>query len=208
MNTETIYEALRSAGLTSEGACGLLGNMQAESAMIPNIVQRGMTSLTDAQYTALADSGALDFARDGIGYGLCQWTYHTRKAALLEFSREHGSSVGDGAMQVQFCIRELQEDFPGVWRVLTASHDLYECARIVCVQYERPAVNNIDARHAYAQRICAELAGTQSQSAPDLSVLMLQALLRGNGYDTELDGRKSAAFFAKLREFTADMEAC
>ena len=99
--------------------------------------------------------------------------------------------------------------------MLSASHDLYECARIVCLQYERPAVNNVEARFAYAQDFARGLSpDTDSVGdavdgpAPDLSVLMLQALLRGNGYDIEPDGRVSAAFFAKLREFTGDMEAC
>ncbi|MCR5577230.1 MAG: hypothetical protein K6F56_09500 [Oscillospiraceae bacterium] len=209
MSTKTIYDALTAAGLTPEGACGLLGNMTAESGLRADIAQRGTTALSDAQYTDAADRGSIPFARDGVGYGLCQWTWPTRKAALLAFAGERGVSVGDEAMQVQFCIRELREDFPGVWRVLTSSHDLYECARIVCVQYERPAVNNIDARHAYAQRCFRELSGTETPCfSPDLSVLVLQAVMRGSGCDVELDGRKSADFFAKLRKFTADMEAC
>jgi hypothetical protein len=209
MRTKTIYEALRAAGLTPEGACGLMGNMMAESSMKADIAQRGMTALSDAQYTEAADRGSIPFAKDGVGYGLCQWTYPTRKAALLAFARERGVSVGDEAMQVQFCLRELREDFPGVRRVLTSSRDLYECARIVCVQYERPAVNNIDARHAFAQDCFRELADKEMPCfPPDLSVLVLQAVMRGNGCDVELDGRKSADFFAKLRQFTADMEAC
>ena len=207
MSERTIYEALRAAGLTKEGACGVMGNMMAESGMRADIAQRGCTALSDAAYTEAADRGAIPFADDGVGYGLCQWTWSARKAALLAFAKERGVSVGDEGMQVQFCIRELRGDFPGVWRVLTASRDLYECARSVCIQYERPAVNNIDARHAYAERFLRELAQSGEQRG-DLSVLMLQALLRGNGYEIEPDGRRSAEFFDKLREFTADMEAC
>lgn len=207
MSERTIYEALRAAGLTKEGACGLMGNMMAESGMRANIAQRGCTALSDEKYTEAADRGTIPFARDGVGYGLCQWTYSARKAALLAFARERGVSVGDEATQVQFCIRELREDFPGVWRVLTASRELCECARIVCVQYERPAVNNVDARCAYAQGYLQSF-NESAPPRPDLSVLMLQAVLRGNGYEIEPDGYKSAAFFAKLREFTADMEAC
>lgn len=210
MSTKTIYKALIGAGLTPEGACGLMGNMMAESSMKADIAQRGMTALTDGQYTAAADAGTIDFAHDAVGYGLCQWTFHTRKAKLIAFARARGVSVGDEATQVQFCLRELQEDFPGVWRVLAGSNDLYECARVVCVQYERPAVNNVDARHAYAQSFFRQLYDEAEQQPfpPDLSVLVLQAVLRGNGYEVEADGRKSAAFFEKLREFTADMEAC
>ncbi len=214
MSNQTIYDTLRAAGLTHEGACGLMGNMMAESGMCAAIAQRGMTALSDAEYTRRADAGTLDFVHDAVGYGLCQWTYFSRKQALLDYAAARGLSVGDEGLQTAFCIRELQNDFPGVWAVLSASHDLYECARIVCLQYERPAVNNVEARFAYAQDFARGLSpDTESVGdaadgpAPDLSVLMLQALLRGNGYDIEPDGRVSAAFFAKLREFTGDMEA-
>ena len=215
MSNQTIYDALRAGGLTHEGACGLMGNMMAESGMCAAIAQRGMTALSDAEYTRRADTGTLDFVHDAVGYGLCQWTYFSRKWALKDYAAARGLSVGDEGLQTAFCIRELQNDFPGVWAVLCASHDLYECARIVCLQYERPAVNNVEARFAYAQDFARGLSpDTDSVGdavdgpAPDLSVLMLQALLRGNGYDIEPDGRVSAAFFAKLREFTGDMEAC
>lgn len=49
MGAEEIYSRLRAAGLTVEGACGLMGNMQAESAMQANIAQRGMTSMADSR---------------------------------------------------------------------------------------------------------------------------------------------------------------
>ena len=210
MSIQTIYNALTAAGLTPEGACGLMGNMMAESSMKSDIAQRGMTALPDGQYTAAADAGTIDFVHDAVGYGLCQWTFKARKKELLTFAKTCGCSVGDEGMQVQFCLRELRTEFPGVWRVLTGSRDLYECVRIVCIQYERPAVNNIDARHAFAQRFQRELpdTGEAAPVPPDLSVLVLQAVLLGNGYAVETDGRKSAAFFAKLREFTEDMEAC
>jgi hypothetical protein len=164
MSNRTIYEALRAAGLTHAGACGLMGNMRAESGMVSNIAQRGMTKLTDAQYTAAADNGLLDFTRDAVGYGLCQWTYPTRKAALLAYARARGVSVGNEEMQVQFCLRELQSDYPGVWRVLCSSADIYECAQIVCVQYERPAVNNVQARAEFARNFAAQFEGEPEPS--------------------------------------------
>lgn len=49
MGAKEIYIKLREAGLTTEGACGLMGNMQAESAMQANVAQRGMTSLSDSR---------------------------------------------------------------------------------------------------------------------------------------------------------------
>lgn len=152
MSAETIYRQLIQAGATPAGACGLMGNMQAESAMKSNIAQRGMTSLSDAEYTARADAGELDFVRDGAGYGLCQWTYWSRKQALMSFARARGVSVGDEGMQVEFCISELKNDYPGLWALLCSVTDIYTAASEVCTVYERPAVNNITVRAGYANQ--------------------------------------------------------
>ena len=149
----SIYGALVRAGMTAAGACGLMGNMQAESGMKSNIVQRGMTALSDGEYTRRADAGELDFIRDCAGYGLCQWTYWSRKQALLRFARERGVSVGDEGMQVEFCLSELCGEYPALRRFLCETQDVRAAAERVCREYERPAVNNVDARAAYAARI-------------------------------------------------------
>lgn len=152
MSGMSIYGALVRAGMTAAGACGLMGNMQAESGMKSNIVQRGMTALSDGEYTRRADAGEPDFIRDGAGYGLCQWTYWSRKQALLRFARERGVSVGDEGMQVEFCLSELCGEYPALRRFLCETQDVRAAAERVCREYERPAVNNVDARAAYAAR--------------------------------------------------------
>lgn len=154
MSARDIYIRLVRAGLTPAGACGLMGNMQAESGMKSNIAQRGMTSKSDEEYTYGVDSGAYDgFVRDAVGYGLCQWTYHTRKAALLAYAKSCGASIGDETMQVSFCIRELRQDYPGLWALLCSTTDVYTAASEVCTVYERPAVNNITVRAGYANQL-------------------------------------------------------
>lgn len=152
MSNQTIFDALVGAGMTIEGACGMLGNMTAESTMRPNIAQRGMTTMSDADYTFAADNGDIDFANDSVGYGLCQWTYHTRKAALLAFAKSRGVSVGDGDMQTQFCVKELKEGYPDLWAMLCSSNDLLQCTKRICKEYERPAVNNVDVRYNFAKQ--------------------------------------------------------
>ena len=153
MSKLTILQALVLGGLSPVGACAMGGNMMAESGMKANIAQRGMTKLTDAEYTAAADAGTIDFSRDGVGYGLCQWTYPTRKAALLKWSKTFGLSVGDEAMQVQFCLKELEQDYPALLDYLKATKLLYEAAGKVCTEYERPAVNNIRVRADFANEL-------------------------------------------------------
>ena len=224
MSSKTIYDALRTAGLTAEGACGLMGNMMAESSMQADIAQRGMTKLSDAQYTAAADNGLLDFSHDAVGYGLCQWTYHTRKAELLSYARARGVSVGNEDMQVQFCLRELRQDYPGVLRVLCSSADIYECAQIVCVQYERPAVNNVQARAEFARNFAAQFEGagkpeandsegdsiaTPSAPEQDIAVMVLQYCMQRDGFWAgPIDGIKSPEFRAALTKYAADVAGC
>ena len=216
MSTKTIYDALVAAGMTREGACAMLGNMKAESSMRSNIAQRGMTKLTDAQYTAAADNGLIDFAHDSVGYGLCQWTYHTRKANLLAIAKSKGVSVGDEDMQVQFCIRELRTEYTGVWAVLTASHDLLQCTQTVCTQYERPAVNNVGTRYEFAQQFMAWLESNGSETpnsspAPatqeqQSDVILLQLAMQQDGYwDKSIDGLNTADWREAYRAFAGDV---
>ncbi len=98
-NAQKIWGRLISAGLTPEGAAGLLGNLQAESGLNPRNLQNSFEKklgFTDESYTAAVDSGAYTgFVHDGAGYGLAQWTYSSRKAALLAYAKARGRPVGD-----------------------------------------------------------------------------------------------------------------
>lgn len=226
MRGETIFNTLRFAGMTAAGACGLMGNMQAESTMKANIAQRGMTSLSDEAYTEAADNGLIDFVHDAVGYGLCQWTLSTRKAELLRYAQSRGLSVGDEDMQVAFCIMELRRDFPALNELLRSSHDIEECSDRVCDTYERPAVNNYEARRRFAREFYDRFAVSEppanigaaiteklrdSSEPPDfynLDVLEIQTVMCRNGYWSRPDGYKSPAFFEALRRFVDDMESC
>lgn len=153
MSVASIYRKLISAGLTEEGACALMGNMQAESAMRSNNVQDGM-GYPDDQYTADVDNGRISresFATDSRGYGLCQWTYPTRKRALYDYAAQRGVSIGDEEMQVDFCIQEFPLEAPDTYKLLKTSNDIAKCAEWICRYYERPAVNNIAERTNYAK---------------------------------------------------------
>lgn len=126
------------------------GNMMAESGMKSNIAQRGMTKLSDTEYTTVADSGRLDFVNDAVGYGLCQWTYKTRKLGLRNYARDFGKSVGDESIQIEFCLWELRHEYTDLWKFLQTTNDLYSATARICKEYERPAVGNITARYNYA----------------------------------------------------------
>ena len=89
-NEEKIWNYLKGAGLNDFGTAGLMGNLYAESGLIPNNVENlyeKRLGVTDASYTAAVDSGKYQFfATDKAGYGLAQWTYCSRKAELLDYA--------------------------------------------------------------------------------------------------------------------------
>lgn len=208
MSAQTIYDKLRAAGLTHAGACGMLGNLMAESSLISNIAQRGMTNLTDEQYTAKFNMAPEVCYRDGVGYGLAQWTYWTRKKELSEFAKSRGVSVGDESMQVDFVIHELRKDFAGLNTFLCQTDDLYAATDRVCREFERPAVNNVDRRYENAKIFDRDLEVGQvggPYDPPNLSILVLQAVLAGNGYNVEITGYNTEAFYEKLKEFVKDL---
>lgn len=154
MGEISIYNALRAGGLSAAGACAMMGNMFCESALISNNVQDNCT-LGDFDYTNAVDSGIItrwQFMADGYGYGLCQWTYSSRKFNLLEHAKAMGVSVGNEAMQCQFCITELQNDFPELYKFLCDTEDLATASDRICKEFENPAVKNFaDRQNASAK---------------------------------------------------------
>ena len=142
-NGRVIWDRLLDAGLTPAGAAGLLGNLQAESGLNPRNLQNSYEKklgLSDGDYTAAVDCGAYaNFVNDGAGYGLAQWTYSSRKAALLAYARARGRSVGDLDTQVGYLLQELQSLFPRVLDKLRTTCSVREASDCVLLQFERPA---------------------------------------------------------------------
>ena len=85
-------------------------------------------------------------------------------------------SVGDEDMQVNYFLKELQ-DYPGVLSVLMTSHDLKQCSDIVCTEFERPAVNNLDTRYSFAKNFYEQFAGMAVTQIGDTLIVTVR---RGN----------------------------
>jgi len=141
MKTEKmIWDYLNNKLNNPYGTAALMGNLFAESSFNPmlanNIKKRG---LTNAEYTALVDTGAYNnFVKDGIAYGLAQWCYHTRKQGLLDIARERKISIGDLNLQLDYLWIELQK-YTTVIKALFEAKSIREASDIVLTRYERPA---------------------------------------------------------------------
>ena len=139
---QTIWSFFIKKGLNEYGTAGLMGNLQAESGLKPTNLQNSCEKklkYTDSLYTEAVDNGSYtNFAKDSAGYGLAQWTYWTRKQALLEYAKESESSIGNLQMQMEFLWKELQGK-KAVLNTLKNATSVKEASDIVLTKFERPA---------------------------------------------------------------------
>lgn len=155
--TETytnVWNFLKGAGMTDAGAAGLMGNLYAESGIIPNRVEvlciqrlreHGRV-YTDNTYTAAVDSGKISRAEflhplpgKQYGYGIAQWTSPDRKGNLYDYCMGVGKSIGDLKSQLGFLVSELAIQYPQVLHVLQSAFSVGEASDAVLYQFEQPA---------------------------------------------------------------------
>ena len=122
-NAQIIWNFLKKEGFSDCGAAGLMGNLDAESALKPNNLQNSYNTslgLSDEEYTKRVDNGTYtNFVYDSAGYGLAQWTYWSRKQNLLNYIKSKGKSIGDLTSQLEFLVKELKENYTNsVYNVL------------------------------------------------------------------------------------------
>ena len=134
---------MKGQGLSDAGVAGLMGNLYAESGLRSNNLQNsyeGKLGMADAEYTELVDHGSYtNFGNDRAGYGLAQWTYPTRKAALLAYAKAAGKSIGDLEMQLSFLMQELSTGYKSLLALLKTAVTVQEASDEVLLQFERPA---------------------------------------------------------------------
>lgn len=157
-NYAKIYNFLKALGLTDEGTVGTMANIKAESNGKPGNLQNTFEKklgMTDAEYVAAVDAGTYtNFAADGAGFGICQWTFHTRKEALLGYVKKMAVSVADLEGQLRFMAYEMATNYKTLWNLLKTTTSIQEASDAVLTQYERPADQSDAAkakRVAYAQ---------------------------------------------------------
>ncbi len=173
MNTEEkIWSYLKAQGLTDAGAAGLMGNLYAESGLRPDNLQNsyeGKLGMADAEYTEMVDHGTYgNFIHDKAGYGLCQWTYWSRKAALLAYAKAAGKSIGDLEIQLGFLMQELFTGYKAVLNVLKTTSSVQTASDAVFLQFERPADQSVAAktrRASYGQKYFDKYAKKGSDSS-------------------------------------------
>lgn len=196
---QKIYDYLKAAGLPRAAIIGIMGNLMEESNCEPCRLQGDFTMgrTKSKEYARKVDTNEISrhlFMFDCCGWGLYQLTYSTRKAGFYDLVKAENGSIADYELQLKYMIKELKEDFPQLWAFLKVTTSVYNATARFCKEFERPAINNIEARYAMAQKIEKELRQAQEQvseywpprmidknmSGPDVEVL--QAILKARGY--------------------------
>ena len=233
---QTIYNLLRGYGLSEAGALGMLGNWECESGCEPYRVQGDYQAsrAISKSYVDAIESGRItrqQFANDQKGFGLAQWTYYARKDMLWEVWKRSGKRIDSVELQVDFAMRELQGEYSGLLSFLKTAEAIWDCTDRICREYERPAVNNVQARYEAALRIRNEIDLSGKAEEPDTpeepdtdndgipvpktwpprtidchcsgwpEVWLLQSILKCRGYNTLIDGIWGSALSEKLKQF-------
>ena len=170
-NETIIWDFLKGHGLSDCAAAGIMGNLYAESGLNPQNLQNTYEKslgYTDAAYTAAVDAGTYaNFVHDSAGYGLAQWTYWSRKEALLTYAKSKGKSIGDLKMQLEFLVKELTGY--GLLDALKTAASVREASDLVLLGFEKPADQSEAAkarRAGYGQIYCDKFAN-QSETEDD-----------------------------------------
>lgn len=149
------YQKFIAAGMTPAGACGLIGNLEAESdGFYPSRVEylclkrlkESGKVYTDESYVAAIDRGILsceDFLHPlpgrQYGFGLAQWTSPGRKAGLWALAKQKEVSIADEELQIEYLLKELSGFYPWVLEVLKRATSIRAASDVVLKEFEIPA---------------------------------------------------------------------
>lgn len=138
-NERTVWNYLKGQGLTDAGAAGLMGNLKAESRIESVIYEdafKGQIGLSDWDYVRKTNDGSYtNFVYDQVGFGLAQWTYYTRKQALLNMC---WGDVGNLNCQLNYLMTEFRSTYINILNVLKSSWSVRECSDLVMLDFETP----------------------------------------------------------------------
>jgi len=148
-NEVVIWKALRNAGFNDIASAGILANMHSESHLKPDNVQNTFESKvgSDEAYTRKINERTYtreQFANDHAGYGLCQWTYPTRKSALYDFVMARTGNIASITDQVLFLAQECRSN--GLFDKLNRCVTPYDACVLFMLQFEKPKNQTVTAQ--------------------------------------------------------------
>ena len=155
------------------GVYAIMGNIEAESNFNSKNLQNTFNTkynISDADYTTKIDTNSItetEFIRDGSGYGLCQWTWWSRKEGLYDLAKRLNTSISDPSMQLDYLLIELKTKYIPLFAKLQNATDLYIATKDFMFDFENPydkSEKQISKRFEYAKRIKEILSNTNKNS--------------------------------------------
>lgn len=156
-----LTQFLRQKGVSNKGIAALLGNLWQESTGYnsKNIQGSFESKLgNDVDYTNKINSGSYSrdqFINDKAGYGIGQWTYSTRKAALWDALKGNGYNIDDFGQQVEFLWQELQKS--GIVDYMNGDYSLINITKYICDKFFRPGKPNLLGREINARNALSRI---------------------------------------------------
>lgn len=195
-----IWDFLKAKGLNDFAVAGIMGNLRAESALSPINLQNSFEKklgYNDATYTQAVDNGVYNnFVNDGAGYGLAQWTYHSRKANLLAYAKDKGVSIGNLQMQLEFLWKEMQ-NYTTMNMELKSAKTIKDASDSFLFRFERPANQGSGvqiARANYAKEFYDKFSGTKAKSTDKVKLYKVQV----GAFRDKSNADKRIAYLAKI----------
>ncbi len=111
------WNMLVGMGFSIEQIIGVMANLYDEGKFSPTNVEDGRTESLEIGVIDDSLDYIYDF-EDGIGYGICQWTYFTRKEGLLNMAIEMNGSVSDLDVQLAYLKWELEN-----WKIINTNRE-------------------------------------------------------------------------------------
>ncbi len=127
-----IASFLLEKGLDKEHVAAIIGNFAVESGCNPRLVENNATT------QALGLAGEHDnyppelIDIDNVGYGIAQWSYHSRARALVDYAARSQKASGDIQVQCEFFWVEFSgsadafKEIQGLEEATRWFHDAYE----------------------------------------------------------------------------------
>jgi LysM repeat protein len=190
-NEEKIWNYLYTKIRNAYGVSALMGNLFAESGLNPKNLENtyeNRLGYSDEEYCNVVDNGTYNnFIKDSAGWGLAQWTYHSRKQNLLNYAKSKNRSIGDLEMQLDFLYKELSESYKSVLAALKNATSIKEASNVVLFKFEAPADQGVtvqNKRASYGQKYYDKYTAKSSSSNTSASAFKMRTTKpeAGNNY--------------------------
>lgn len=133
-------------GLSSIHAAAAMGNMFAESGIIPN-------NANDNYYPGEYNTDYIFSASDEIAYGIMQWKHLDRKPILATKSDEMGLPESNINVQFATIAYEARNAYSNQWSHFRSSTTINSATQVFMNEIEEPNDNSLSTRINYAQII-------------------------------------------------------